>query len=110
MHRKQVIFSLILVILLTGLVSVVALGKGHVPADEVQVCHKGRIVKQLPAAALGGHQAHGDIQLAACSASTGATFQEGADCSSVQDLDGDGRDDAAVTPSTSPACVASGNF
>ena len=111
MKRYLVLLPIIVLAVALGVVtSGIVLGKGHVPASEIQVCHKGLVVKQLPAAALGGHLAHGDIQLAACSASSGATFFPGDDCSGVEDLNGDGKDDAAVTPSTSPACVKSGNF
>ena len=111
MHRRQVLFSLILVVILTVLVSGIASGKGHVPDDQVQVCHKGRVAHAVDAPALAAHVRHGDIQLSACDASTpSATFTEGADCSGVVDLDGDDKDDAAVTRTTTGACMANTNF
>lgn len=66
MNKRQVLFSLILVALLTLLFSAVASGKGHVPGNKVQVCHKG-IVKEVGAPALGDHLGHGDFQVPACS-------------------------------------------
>ena len=111
MKRYLVLLPIIVLAVALGVVSSgIVFGKGHVPASQVQVCHKGRTALNVDAPALKAHLGHGDIQLAACSSSPGATFLEGADCSGVVDLDGDGRDDAAVTPSTSPACLASGNF
>ena len=80
MHRRKILFSLVLVALMTLLVSGLALGKAHVPADEVQVVHRGT-VKQLPAQALNGHQRHGDIQLPACDFNN--VFLEGGDASNV---------------------------
>ncbi len=115
MYRRQVVTSLILVSLLavvTLLVSGIALGKGHVPADEVQVSHRG-IVKQLPEEALDGHQRHGDIQIPACDANH--TFFPGDDVSGVSDTTSNGLADTfpdgdPYANSGSPACVASGNF
>ena len=46
MHKRSIRLALILVVILAFAASGgVALGKGHVPADEVQVSHRG-IVKQ----------------------------------------------------------------
>ena len=84
MYRRKILFSLILVALMTLLVSAVALGKAHVPADEIQVAHRGT-VKQLPAQALGGHLRHGDIQLPACDFAN--VFLEGGDASNVVSSD-----------------------
>ena len=79
--------------------------KGHVPLGDVQVCHKGRVAKNMNTSSMIGHQAHGDIQLPACDGTV--VFGDGADCSGVTDLDNDGKADlAAPNPVTSPACPA----
>lgn len=78
MHRRQVLFSLILVALLTLLVSSVALGKGHIPAGKVQVCHRG-VVNEVGAPALRAHLAHGDFQIPACDFNN--VFHKEEDCS-----------------------------
>ena len=88
MHRKQVFFSLILVVLLTVLVSVVALAKAHVPAGEVQVSHKGRTAINVDAPALQAHIGHGDIQLPACDFAN--VFGAGSDTSNVVSSDSTG--------------------
>ena len=84
MDRRKLLFSLILVALLTLLVSGIALAKAHVPAGEVQIAHRG-VVKQLPAQALNGHLSHGDIQLPACDFNN--VFLEGGDASNVVSAD-----------------------
>ena len=111
-HRRRVLTPLVLAVLLLALASGVSLGKGHVPADEVQVSHRG-IVKQLPAQALGGHLTHGDIQIPACDANH--TFFPGDDVSGVSDTTSNGLADTfpdgqPYANSGSPACVFSGNF
>ena len=107
MQRKQVLFSLVLVVILTVLVSGIAIGKGHVPLGQVQVCHRGE-AKAVDAPALGGHLGHGDIQLPACNGTV--VFGNEADCSGVVDNDGDGKMDlrgrAKNDQVTSPACPA----
>ena len=113
MHKRSIRLALILVVILAFAASGgVALGKGHVPADEVQVSHRG-IVKQLPQEALDGHQRHGDIQIPACDVNHG--FFPGDDVSGVSDTTNDGLADTfpdgqPYANSGSPACVASGNF
>jgi hypothetical protein len=84
-HKRQIMFSFILVVMLVLAASGgVAFGKAHVPAGEIQVAHRG-VVKQLPAAALGGHLRHGDIQLPACDFAN--VFPEGGDASNVLSSD-----------------------
>lgn len=65
MQRRQVLFSIGLVVLLTVLTTGVAWGKGHVPAHKVQVCHRGE-TNTVSANALQTHLNHGDGQLPAC--------------------------------------------
>ena len=85
MHRRKVLFSLILVALLTILVSGIALAKAHVPAGKVQVSHKGRMAINVGASALNAHLGHGDIQLPACDFAN--VFGKGADTSNVVSAD-----------------------
>lgn len=59
----------------------VASAKGHVPADQVQVSHKGRVALSVDAPALKGHSGHGDIQLPACDFNN--IFLDGQDTSNV---------------------------
>lgn len=105
--------KLILLLVVAGMLAVsggVASGKAHVPVGEVQVAHRG-VVKQLPAQALSGHLAHGDIQLPACDFNN--IFIEGGDASKVVASDSSGvtysdigfvpRDDAGgITPACPP--------
>ena len=72
-----IIVVMALSMLTVGLVS----GKAHVPAGQVQISHKGMAAKSYPAAALGGHLRHGDIQLPACDFAN--VFGDGADTSDV---------------------------
>ncbi len=88
MHRRKLLFSLILVALLTMLVSGIALAKAHVPAGEVQVSHKGRTAINVDEPALDAHVGHGDIQLPACDFAN--VFSEGSDTSNVVSADFDG--------------------
>lgn len=85
MHRRKMLFSLILVALLTILVSGIALAKAHVPAGKVQVSHKGRRAIIVSAPALPSHLSHGDIQLPACDFAN--VFGVGADTSNVVSAD-----------------------
>lgn len=85
-------------------------GKGHVPVDQVQVCHKGKVI-QVGAPALGGHVGHGDSRLPTCDFNN--VFHAGEDCSGVSDGDGDGLADAGLNPPSSscgvtPGCPAEG--
>lgn len=103
MKKYLVLMSIIAVAVALGaLTSGIALGKGHVPLGKSQVCHKGQMAINVDAGSLADHVGHGDIQLAACDAVE--VYGKGADCSGVVDLDGDDKDDAAVTPVTSAAC------
>ncbi len=81
MYRRKLLFSVILVTLLTVLVSGIALAKAHVPAGQLQVSHKGRTAINVDAPALEAHKGHGDIQLPACDFAN--VFGNGADTSSV---------------------------
>ena len=62
----------------------VVFSKGHVPSDQVQVCHKGE-VKDIRAAALNGHLSHG-CQLPACDGAN--VFHVGNTCSNAGAVDG----------------------
>ena len=84
-HRRRVLFPLLMAVLLMALASGVALGKAHVPADDVQVSHKGRIAIIVDAASLGDHLGHGDIQLPACDFNN--VFGRAADSSNVVSAD-----------------------
>ena len=88
MHRRQVLLSLILVVILTFLVSGIAFGKGHVAANKAQICHRG-VIKEVGLRAADGHVAHGDFRLPACDFNNG--FTTGESCSGLQDANGDGR-------------------
>ena len=80
MHKRQVLFALILVVILTILVSGIASGKAHVRVNQVQVCHKGT-ARSVAASALATHLAHSDFRLPACHFDN--VFGDGADCSGV---------------------------
>lgn len=114
MHRGQVLFSLILVVLLTVLVSAVAFGKGHVPAGKVQMCAKGKVVKEVgtkKASKVQRRLDRGDFFLPACD--FGNVFHKGDDCSSVSATGdfADGGLNAVVSAcGVSPACTAVGSF
>ena len=81
MKRRRALVPLLMAVLLTVLASGLALGKAHVPADEVQLSHKGRVAINVDAPALQAHTGHGDIQLPACDFNN--VFGEGADTSNV---------------------------
>ncbi len=87
MHRRKLLYSLILVALLTILVSGIALAKAHVPANKVQVSHKGT-ARIVSASALASHLSHGDFQLPACDFNN--VFADGADTSDLSDTNGNG--------------------
>ena len=80
-HRRRVLFPVLMAVLLMALASGVALGKAHVPADEVQLSHKGRTAISVDAPALAAHVGHGDIQLPACDFAN--VFGNGTDTSNV---------------------------
>jgi len=80
MHRRRILIPLIAGLLALS-VSGVAVGKAHVPADEVQLSHKGRFALNVDAPALNAHIRHGDIQLPACDFAN--VFGEGVDTSNV---------------------------
>ena len=81
-RRRRILFPLLMAVLLMALASGVALGKAHVPANQVQVSHKGTAIA-VDAPALSAHVAHGDIQLPACDFAN--VFGEATDTSDVVD-------------------------
>lgn len=85
MKRQMVVVSLVLALLLTILMAGSALGKGHVPAGQVQVSHKGKVAMNVDAPALQGHLRHGDLELPACDFNN--VFHEGDDTSNVLSSD-----------------------
>ena len=80
MLRRRVPISVILVAVLMLIASGSALGKGHVPAGQVQVSHSGTALN-VDAPALAAHLGHGDIQLPACDFAN--AFGNGSDTSDV---------------------------
>lgn len=74
---------ILIVLVVLGLLAVTgaAFGKAHVPADQVQVSHKGRKAINVDAPALKAHLRHGDVQLPACDFNN--VFLEGDDTSNV---------------------------
>ena len=76
-----IVLALLLGILVTGSVA----GKGHVPAGQVQVSHKGRTALEVDASSLQDHLDHGDIQLPACDFNN--VFHKGDDTSNVFSAD-----------------------
>ncbi len=111
MHRRRILFPLLMAVLLMALASGVALSKAHVPAGDVQVSHKGRTAIIVDAAALQSHLGHGDIQLPACDFNN--VFGRAADSSNVLSADFTGvtYSDTGFTPRAdaggiTPACPA----
>ena len=109
MKQRVVVVSLVLALLLAVLAAGSALGKGHVPAGQVQVSHKGKVAKNIDAPALKGHLRHGDIELPACDFAN--VFHEGDDTSNVisSDFSGVTYSDRGFVPRNSaegitPAC------
>lgn len=85
MKRRMVVVSLVLALLLTILVAGSGLAKGHVPAGQVQVSHKGRTAMNVDAPSLKAHLGHGDLQLPACDFNN--VFHDGDDTSNVVSSD-----------------------
>jgi hypothetical protein len=85
MKRRMVVVSLVLALLLAVMVVGSGLAKGHVPAGQVQVSHKGRTAINVDAPSLKAHLSHGDIQLPACDFNN--VFHEGDDTSNVVSAD-----------------------
>ena len=83
--KRRVVVSLVLVLLLAILVAGSVSSKGHVPAGQVQVSHKGRTAINVDAPALNAHLGHGDIELPACDFNN--VFHEGDDTSNVLSAD-----------------------
>ncbi|HEX6386136.1 MAG TPA: hypothetical protein VF177_15805 [Anaerolineae bacterium] len=112
MNERKLVLVFVLVALLLAIVAASSVwAKAHVPIDQVQVCHKGRTVKNVDAPALGGHVGHGDFRLPACDFNN--VFQPGDDCSDISDENNDGLADAGLNPradacGVTPACPAGG--
>ena len=110
MKKFLILLPILAAVLVVGaLTSGIVSGKAHVPAGMVQISHKGMVVKTFPAAALGGHLRHGDIQLPACDFNN--VFGDGADVSNVvsSDLSGVAYSDKPFQPRAdaggiTPAC------
>ena len=85
MKRQVVVVSLVLALLLAVMVAGTVLGKGHVPAGQVQVSHKGRTAMNVDAPSLKAHLGHGDLQLPACDFNN--VFHDGDDTSNVVSSD-----------------------
>ncbi len=60
--KRALVFSIIGAFLLALPASQLAWGKAHVPANKVQVCHKGKVIT-VSKNALSAHERHGDCQL-----------------------------------------------
>lgn len=77
---KRLLVSLAVIGSLAAIpVSNVLWGKGHVPANKDQVCHKGEVIT-VSSNALARHQGHGDCQLPECDFAN--VFHTGEACSS----------------------------
>ena len=85
MKRQVVVVSLVLALVMALVVAGTALGKGHVPAGQVQVSHKGRVAMNVDAPSLNAHLGHGDLQLPACDFNN--VFHAGDDTSNVVSSD-----------------------
>jgi hypothetical protein len=88
MKRQVVVVSLVLALVMALMVVGTVLGKGHVPAGQVQVSHKGRVAMNVDAPALKAHLGHGDLQLPACDFNN--VFHAGDDTSNVVSSDWSG--------------------
>ena len=88
MKRQVVVVSLVLALVMALMVAGTVLGKGHVPAGQVQISHKGRVAMNVDAPALKGHLRHGDLQLPACDFAN--VFHDGDDTSNVVSSDWSG--------------------
>ena len=85
MKRQVVVVSLVLALLLAVMAVGSGLAKGHVPAGQVQVSHKGRVAMNVDAPSLKAHLGHGDLQLPACDFNN--VFHAGDDTSNVVSSD-----------------------
>jgi hypothetical protein len=85
MKRQVVVVSLVLALVMALMVAGTVLGKGHVPAGQVQVSHKGRVAMNVDAPSLKAHLGHGDLQLPACDFNN--VFHAGDDTSNVVSSD-----------------------
>lgn len=111
MLRRRLLLTVIMSVLVIVGVAAIALGKAHVPANQVQVSHKLLEAINVGAPALNAHVGHGDIQLPACDFNN--VFGAGADTSNVVSADFSGvaysdkpfqpRNDAGgITPACPP--------
>jgi hypothetical protein len=85
MKRQVVVVSLVLALVMALMVAGTVFGKGHVPAGQVQVSHKGRVAMNVDAPSLKAHLGHGDLQLPACDFNN--VFHAGDDTSNVVSSD-----------------------
>jgi len=85
MKRQVVVVSLVLALVMALMMAGTVLGKGHVPAGQVQVSHKGRVAMNVDAPSLKAHLGHGDLQLPACDFNN--VFHAGDDTSNVVSSD-----------------------
>ena len=99
MKRLFVLFTVAAFLLAIPL-SHVLLGKGHVPSNKDQVCHKGKVIT-VSQSALAAHQAHGDCLLPACDFANVFHTGDPCDCNNLAP-----RDDAA---GKTPGCPADGS-
>ena len=88
MKRQVVVVSLVLALVMALMMAGTVLGKGHVPAGQVQVSHKGRTAINVDAPSLNAHLGHGDLQLPACDFNN--VFHDGDDTSNVVSSDWSG--------------------
>lgn len=102
-----VLFVFVAVLLLTVRVPQQVLGKGHVPTNRSQICHRD-ITFVVTQGSVDGHLAHGDCRLPVCDFDN--VFTAGADCTGVGPADGDGNCSNLANPRDSangltPACT-----
>ncbi|MCH7548456.1 MAG: hypothetical protein IH969_02790 [Candidatus Krumholzibacteriota bacterium] len=87
----------------------VVFSKGHVPSNQVQVCHKGQVI-DVDSPARRAHVGHGDCELPACDGAN--VFHVGNTCTNGDDGSGMNRcllaNDRAQ--SGSPACADGETF
>ena len=93
MHKRQIMLSLILVVILSVVVSGIALGKAHVPARTAQFCD-GVTTKEVGPSQLKAEVDAGNFRVPACDFDN--VFPTGGvSCSGDVDADGDGFMDGA---------------
>jgi hypothetical protein len=83
--KRLLVFAIFGAFLLALPAAQLVSGKGHVPSDRVQVCHKGRTLTISPGS-LADHQSHGDGRLPICDFNN--VFHTGDACPADQNGDG----------------------